>query len=61
MNSQNIKLKKTLVQKPIEIYTSFIPHLSNHMPTPNQMHKQNQLTRKTYKSKNLNEVSFIEI
>ena len=50
-NIQNIELKKTLVEESIEIYNSFRPHCSNHMLTPIQMHKQNQLTRKTYKSK----------
>ena len=28
------------------------PHLSNHMLTPNQMHEQNKIVMKTYKTKN---------
>lgn len=29
------------------------PHLSKHMLTPNQMHQQNKLIMKTYKTKNI--------
>lgn len=45
----NNKIK--LVKNTIDIYNGFRPHLSNHMLTPNQMHKQNKLKRKQYKNK----------
>lgn len=50
-NIQNIELKKILVKESIEIYNSFRTHFFNQILAPNKMHKQNQLTRKTYKSK----------
>ncbi|PQJ20951.1 transposase [Nonlabens xylanidelens] len=58
-NIQNIELKNILVKESIEIYNSFRPHCSNHMLTPNQMHKQNQLRRKTYKSKKSHEGQYL--
>lgn len=45
----NLKTKSELVQNSIEIYNSFRPHLSNYMLTPNQMHKQKIVKRKSYK------------
>jgi len=49
---ENMKLKKTLIKQSIDIYNQERPHLSNHMLTPNQMHKQSEIKMKTYKSKN---------
>lgn len=46
-----LDVKKNLVKNAIEIYNNFRPHLSNHMLTPNQMHRQNKLKRKQYKKK----------
>ena len=46
-----LKIKTDLVKNAIKIYNQIRPHLSNHMLTPNQMHAQNQLKRKTYKNK----------
>jgi len=46
---KDLELKKKLIKDAIEIYNSFRPHLSNHMLTPQQMHKQNKLKRKQYK------------
>lgn len=45
----NLKTKRKLVQNSIEIYNDFRPHLSNYMLTPNQMHRQKIVKRKTYK------------
>ena len=52
-NTMSIDLKsmKTLVKQSIEIYNNDRPHWSNHMLTPNQMHKQNRIKIKTYKNK----------
>jgi transposase InsO family protein len=58
---KDLELKKKLIKDAIEIYNSFRPHLSNHMLTPQQMHKQNKLKRKQYKSKKLNDVSIVEL
>ena len=46
-------LKKKLISNAIEIYNHKRPHLSNHMLTPMQMHKQSKLKRKQYKSRKL--------
>lgn len=60
-NFKDLDLKKILIKNAIEIYNNKRPHLSNHMLTPVQMHKQNKLKRKQYKSKNLNNQGIIQI
>lgn len=53
----NIIEKVKQIKEAILIYNNERPHLSNFMLTPNQMHKQNKIKMKTYKSKKLsNEV-----
>jgi len=52
-NLKDCNLKKALIKNAIEIYNNRRPHLSNHMLTPIQMHKQQTLKRKQYKSKKL--------
>jgi len=47
----NLKLIKQIVKESIEIYNNIRPHLSNYLLTPRQMHNQNKLTIKSYKSK----------
>jgi transposase InsO family protein len=63
LNTQNIDLKtmKKLVKQSINIYNQFRPHWSCNMLTPNQMHKQNKVKIKTYKTKNLRELQLSEI
>ena len=46
------KLRRKIVDESIEIYNEIRPHFSNHYLTPNQMHDQDTLKMKTYKSKN---------
>lgn len=46
------KIKRKIVEESIEIYNELRPHFSNHYLTPNQMHKQEKLKIKTYKTKN---------
>ncbi len=46
-----ITLKK-IVADTIEIYNNERPHFSCSLLTPSQMHLQNQVTMKTYKTKN---------
>ena len=52
-NVKCLNLKKQLIKNAIDIYNNQRPHLSNQMLTPVQMHKQNILKRKQYKSKKL--------
>jgi len=63
INTKNVDLKtmKILVKQSIEIYNQIRPHWSCNMLTPNQMHKQNKVKIKTYKTKNLRELQLSEI
>jgi len=63
LNTQNINLKtmKILVKQSVQIYNQHRPHWSCYMLTPNQMHKQNKVKIKTYKTKNLRELQLSEI
>ncbi|RMB59402.1 IS3 family transposase, partial [Dokdonia sinensis] len=45
----------------IQIYNNQRPHLSNHLLTPQQMHQQNKLSRKQYKSKKLNDARIVKL
>jgi putative transposase len=45
-------LRKKIVDESILIYNELRPHFSNHYLTPNQMHEQQKLQMKTYKTKN---------
>ena len=47
-----LKLMKKIVDESIKVYNQNRPHLSCYMKTPNQMHKQNDMEIRTYKSKN---------
>jgi transposase InsO family protein len=60
-NIQNLEIKKKLIKNTINIYNYQRPHLSNHMLTPMQMHKQKTLKRKQYKTKNLNNDIIVQI
>jgi transposase InsO family protein len=57
----NLELKRKLIKESIQIYNNERPHLSNHMLTPIQMHAQNKIKMKTYKSKNLSKDVFAEV
>jgi transposase InsO family protein len=48
----SLKLMKGIVRETIKIYNQDRPHYSCHMKTPNQMHNQNNIKIRTYKSKN---------
>ena len=48
----DLPIMKKVIQEVVDIYNSKRPHLSNHMLTPNEMHKQESMKIKTYKSKN---------
>ena len=47
----SLEIKRKLVHNSIEIYNNYRPHLSNYMLTPNQMHQQKSIKRKSYKNK----------
>jgi transposase InsO family protein len=48
----DLKFMKRIVKESINIYNELRPHYSNYMLTPNQMHLQNQIKMRTYKTKN---------
>ena len=58
---KNFDIKKKLIIDAIDIYNNIRPHLSNHMLTPIQMHSQNKLKRKQYKSKKLNDHLIVQL
>jgi transposase InsO family protein len=60
-NIENLNLKKQLIKNAIEIYNNQRPHLSNQMLTPMQMHAQDKLKRKQYKSKKLNNDIIVQL
>ena len=60
-NIKNLDVKKQLIKNAIEIYNNKRPHLSNQMLTPMQMHKQEKLKRKQYKSKKLNNDIIVQL
>jgi len=51
-NDQKLKIIKLIVKESVEVYNNKRPHWSNHMLTPIQMHQQNKIGMKTYKTKN---------
>lgn len=50
--NKELPIMKQIIKETVVIYNEKRPHLSNHMLTPNQMHQQNKLIMKTYKTKN---------
>ena len=60
-NVKEFKVKKKLIKNAIEIYNHKRPHLSNQMLTPIQMHAQDKLKRKQYKSKKLNNDIIVQL
>ena len=50
--NQKADIMKQVVKEAIDIYNEIRPHYSNYMLTPNQMHIQNQIKMRTYKTKN---------
>ncbi len=61
INVKDLGLKKMMIKNAIDIYNNRRPHLSNYMLTPMQMHSQNQLKRKQYKSKKLNNDIIVQL
>ena len=57
----DLSTKKLLVKNAVNLYNSLRPHLSNHMLTPDKMHKQQKLKRKQYKIKKLNNDIIVQL
>lgn len=51
----DLSVMKQIVKESINIYNSKRPHYSNYMLTPNEMHEQNRIKMRTYKTKNSSE------
>lgn len=49
---QDLNVTRLIVKESIEIYNNQRPHYSNYMLTPIQMHQQNEIKMRTYKTKN---------
>lgn len=49
--SKNISIMKSLVKDSIGIYNNKRPHFSNHMHTPQVMHRQSKIEMRTYRTK----------
>jgi putative transposase len=58
---KDFKIKKKLIKNAINIYNTKRAHFSNHMLIPIQMHEQNKLKRKQYKTKNLNNEIIVQV
>jgi putative transposase len=50
--NKDLPIMKQIIKESIEIYNEKRPHYSNYMLTPNQMHNQNEIKMRTYKTKN---------
>lgn len=50
--NQKKQIMQKVVKEAIDIYNQFRPHYSNYMLTPNQMHNQNSIQMRTYRTKN---------
>ena len=57
----DLEIMDCLVRESIHIYNTHRPHLSCQMNTPEQMHKQSKLKRKSYKKLNLSKNVFAEV
>lgn len=57
----DLSLMKQIIKESINIYNTQRPHYSNYMLTPNEMHKQNQIKMRTYKTKNSNKPELITV
>ena len=56
-----INIMKELIKNSVEIYNDIRPHYSCQMKTPKEMHRQNNIKIKTYKTKNTSKDVFAGI
>jgi len=59
--NQSLPIMKQIIKEVVEIYNNKRPHYSNFMLTPNQMHMQNQIKMRTYKTKNSSKLSLTTV
>ena len=59
--NQELPIMRVLVKNVIDIYNNKRPHYSNYMLTPNQMHQQNKIKMRTYKTKNSCKIDFATV
>ena len=57
--SKDITIMTSLIKNSVYIYNEKRLHFSCYMKTPNEMHKQNKIRIKTYKSKTPNKNVFV--
>lgn len=55
------QIMKKVVEQVVKVYNTKRPHLSCNMLTPEQMHEQDKVIIKTYKSKNLSKAILTEV
>ena len=53
---QNLETMQIIVKESIDIYNKLRPHYSNYMLTPEQMHMQNNIQMRTYKTKSSSKI-----
>lgn len=58
---QDLEVMKIIVKESIDMYNNQRPHYSNFMYTPCQMHQQNAIKMRTYKTKNSSKIEFAAI
>jgi len=59
--NQSLPIMRQIIKEVVEIYNNKRPHYSNFMLTPNQMHMQNQIKMRTYKTKNSSKLSLTTV
>ena len=59
--NQKAEIMKQVVKEAVDTYNQFRPHYSNYMLTPNQMHMQNQIKMRTYKTKNSSKLTLTTV
>jgi len=60
-NIKDMELKKKLIKNSIDTYNDKRPHLSNYMLKPTQMHKQDKIKPRRYKSKKLDDSRIVKL
>ncbi|MFV8270594.1 integrase core domain-containing protein [Flavobacterium sp. GT2N3] len=59
--NQDLDIMKSIVKEAINTSNEKRPHYSNYMPTPDQMHLQNKIKMRTYKTKNSSKLVFTTV
>lgn len=59
--NRKAEIMKQVIKEAVDTYNEFRPHYSNYMLTPNQMHTQNFIKMRTYKTKNSSKPKFTTV